>query len=209
MTRSLVVGVTGGIGSGKSTICAEFARFGAPVIDADVAAREVVEPGTPGLAEIVAEFGASVLDSHGLLDRPALRRVVFKDAARRRRLEEILHPKIRARIAEQIAALDAPYCLLAIPLLVEKGNYTFIDRILVVDCPLEIQVERVMRRDKLTVPEVEAIMRTQTTREQRLAMADDVVLNAGDLDPVRGQVAELHQRYLLLAKARQNDRINP
>ena len=209
MTRPLVVGVTGGIGSGKSTICAEFAHFGTPVIDADVTAREVVEPGTPGLSAVVAEFGAGVLDSHGLLDRATLRRIVFEDATRRRRLEEILHPKIRARIAEQIATLDTPYCLLAIPLLVENGSYTFIDRILVVDCPLEAQIERVMRRDKLTVTEVEAIMRTQTTREQRLAMADDVILNAGDLDPVRGQVAELHQRYLLLAKARQNDRNNP
>jgi dephospho-CoA kinase len=203
VTIPLVVGVTGGIGSGKSTVCREFEQLGASFIDADQVAREVVLPGTPGLAAVVAEFGRAVVSADGTLDRAALRRIVFTDPSRRARLEEILHPLIRARIAQCIGEVDGAYCLLAIPLLVEKGNYRDIDRVLVVDCPADVQISRVMARDHLTAEEVAAIMRTQATREERLAKADDVVTNSTDLEAIRAQVRHLHARYLDLARNRE------
>lgn len=200
MSRPLVVGVTGGIGSGKSTICREFEALGVPVIDADVVAREVVIPGSPGLARVVAEFGPEVLTADGALDRPRMRTLVFAEPARRRRLEAILHPLIRERIAADLGRVQAPYCLLAIPLLVERGGGYRLDRILVVDCPEQVQIERVMARDDLTASEVEAIMKTQAPREARLRAADDIISNATDIDAVRAQVANLHQAYLALAR---------
>lgn len=202
MKGPLVIGVTGGIGSGKSTVCAAFERFGIPVIDTDQVAREVVTPGSDGLAAVIAEFGEGVLNTDGTLDRAALRRIVFADPARRQRLEALLHPRIRARVRELVAQVKTPYCLVGIPLLVERGNHQQAERILVVDCPEEVQVARVMARDKLTEPEVRAIMRTQATRQERLDMADDVVINAGDLSAVQTQVETLHARYLALAAAR-------
>ena len=200
MTRPLVIAVTGGIGSGKSTVCDEFARCGVPVIDADQVAREVVLPGSPGLAEITAEFGPSILAPDHTLDRAALRRVVFADPAARLKLEAILHPLIRHATRARIAALDADYCLLAIPLLVEKGHYDQIDRVLVVDCPEDVQINRVMSRDRLTAPEVAAIMRTQATRDARLSRADDVIVNAEGLESITTQVARLHEIYRRLAR---------
>ena len=200
MTRPLVIAVTGGIGSGKSTVCDEFARCGVPVIDADQVAREVVLPGSPGLAEITAEFGPFILASDHTLDRAALRRVVFADPAARLKLEAILHPLIRHATRARIAALDADYCLLAIPLLVEKGHYDQIDRVLVVDCPEDVQINRVMSRDSLTAPEVAAIMRTQATRDARLSRADDVIVNAEGLESITTQVARLHEIYRRLAR---------
>jgi dephospho-CoA kinase len=197
MSQPYVVGVTGGIGSGKSTVCDEFARYGIAVIDADVVAREVVQPGSSGLAAVVEEFGASMLDADGNLDRAALRRLVFGEPGRRDTLEKILHPLIRARIRELLAQVTSPYCLLAIPLLVEKGNYDHVNRVLVIDCPVETQISRVMARDKLTQQEAEAIIRTQASREQRLSRADDTITNATDLDAIRAQVARLHSTYLL------------
>ena len=200
MTRPLVIAVTGGIGSGKSTVCDEFARGGVPVIDADQVAREVVLPGSPGLAEITAEFGPAILAPDHTLDRAALRRVVFADPAARLKLEAILHPLIRHATRARIAALDADYCLLAIPLLVEKGHYDQIDRVLVVDCPEDVQINRVMSRDSLTAPEVAAIMRTQATRDARLSRADDVIVNAEGLESITTQVARLHEIYRRLAR---------
>ncbi len=201
MTRPFTVGVTGGIGSGKSTICREFEALGVPVIDADVVAREVVAPGTDGLSRVVTEFGPTVLTPDGQLDRRRLRRLVFAEPARRERLEAILHPLIRARIAGHLTAVQAPYCLLCIPLLIEHGGRTYdIDRILVVDCPEEVQIARVMARDDLTASEVAAIMNTQASREARLRAADDIISNATDIDAVRAQVAGLHQDYLARAR---------
>lgn len=203
MKRAFVVGVTGGIGSGKSTVCNVFtARHGIPVIDADQVAREVVEPGTPGLAAIVAAFGAEVLGADGRLDRARLRAIVFADPARRTALEAITHPAIRQRMREQVAAVTTPYCLLGIPLLAEGGRHDLVDRVLVVDCPEALQVARVQARDNLTEAEVAAIMRTQATREARLRIADDVVLNDGDTAALAGRVDELHAMYLSLATAK-------
>ncbi len=202
MTRPLVIGVTGGIGSGKSTVCSEFSRYGIPVFDTDQVAREVVVPGSPGLAAVVAAFGTEVLAADGALDRAALRKIVFADPTRRAGLEAILHPRIRSRVQELIAQVTMPYCLLGIPLLVERGNHSQVDRILVVDCSEAAQIARVMARDKLTEQEVTAIMRTQATRQERLDKADDVVINASELSAIQAQVKALHARYLALAENR-------
>lgn len=190
-----IVGVTGGIGSGKSVVCEAFAELGVPVFDADIAAREVVMPGSPLLDEVVAEFGGDILNADGELDRRALRNMVFASDTRREALERLLHPAIRANLAARIARCESDYCLLCIPLLVEKGGYDDLDRILVVDCDPALQRRRVAARDNLTVDEVAAIMRTQATREQRLAAADDIIENNGDLDAVRDRVAQLHRQY--------------
>ena len=202
MTKPLVVGVTGGIGSGKSTVCAAFERHGIPTIDTDQVAREVVMPGTDGLAAVVAEFGPGVLAADGTLDRPALRRIVFADPERRVVLEALLHPRIRARVREHLAAVTTPYCLVGIPLLTERSGHGYLDRVLVVDCPEEIQIARVMSRDKLTASEVAAIMGSQASRQERLAIADDVVTNTRDLTAIHAQVDILHDRYLELARNR-------
>lgn len=199
-TRPLVVGVTGGIGCGKSTICREFAALGAPVVDTDEVAREVVAPGTPGLAAIVARFGADILAADGTLDRRRLRSIVFADDASRQWLEGLLHPLIRARTDEHVRAAGYPYCLVCIPLLVERNGASRVDRVLVIDCPEQLQIERVMARDKLTAPEVEAIMRTQATRAARLAVADDVIENIGNVETVRPAIRALHRQYLDLAQ---------
>jgi dephospho-CoA kinase len=197
------VAVTGGIGAGKSTVCAAFAGHGVPVIDADELARAAVARGQPALAEIAARFGPGVLQNDGSLDRAALRRIVFADAAARRRLEAIVHPRVRAATVRAVARCPAPYLLLAIPLLLETGACrNLVDRILVVDCAPETQIRRVMQRDHLTRGEVEAIMRSQVSREQRLAAADDVVDNNGPPEAIAGPVAELHRRYLGLATGR-------
>jgi len=202
VSRPLVVGVTGGIGSGKSTVCAAFERFGIPVIDTDQVARDVVVPGSEGLAAVIAEFGSGILNTDGTLDRAALRKIVFADPERRQRLEALLHPRIRARVRDLVEQVKTPYCLVGIPLLVERGNHQQAERILVVDCPEEVQIARVMARDKLTEPEVRAIMRTQATRQERLDMADDVVVNAAGLSEIQPQIEALHTRYLALAAER-------
>lgn len=198
--RPLVVGVTGGIGCGKSTICREFAALGAPVVDTDEVAREVVAPGTAGLAAIVERFGKDILTADGTLDRRRLRSIVFADESSRLWLEALLHPLIRARTAEHVRASAFAYCLVCIPLLVERGGGNRVDRVLVIDCPPETQIARVMARDKLTAPEVEAIMRTQATRAERLAAADDVIENIGDVETVRPAIRALHRQYLDLAQ---------
>lgn len=194
-----MVGVTGGIGSGKSTVCAMFAEFGIPVIDTDQVAREVVVPGSEGLAAVVAVFGPDILSADGALDRAALRRVVFQNPALRVQLEQVLHPRIRARVAAHIATVATPYCLVGIPLLSDRSSQGYLDRVLVVDCPEELQESRVMQRDGLSREEVLAIMKSQVSRGQRLALADEVIVNAGDLDGIRAEVAKLHKRYLELA----------
>jgi len=200
VTAALVVGLTGGIGSGKSAVCREFERLGVPVIDADIVAREVVAPGTDGLAAVVARFGDDILAADGTLDRSRLRALVFADDAERGALEAMLHPRIRDRIGAQLAAVSTPYCILCIPLLLEKGGYKNVDRILLVDCPVETQITRVMARDNLTRPQVEAIMRSQATREDRLKIADDVVENSGGLEALRAPVEALHAKYSQIAR---------
>lgn len=192
----LRVGLTGGIGSGKSTVADLFARHGVPVIDTDVIARELVTPGRAALAEIVGAFGADVLDASGQLDRTQLRRRVFTDTAARQRLEAILHPRIRAAVRERLTGLDAAYCLVVVPLLVETKFDQLIDRVLVVDVDEEHQEQRVSRRDGMTADAVRQIMAAQATRRQRIAQADDVIVNNGTIDDLERQVSELHTRYL-------------
>lgn len=198
--RVFVVGVTGGIGSGKTTICREFATLGAPVIDTDQVARDVVAPGSPGLAAVVAAFGPEVLTADGQLDRRRVRQLVFATPALREQLEAILHPLIRQETDARVQAAGFPYCLVCIPLLVERGGGNRVNRVLVIDCPTEVQIARVMARDELTAPEVAAIMRTQASREDRLAAAHDVLENTGDVSLLRPRISALHARYLQLAK---------
>lgn len=195
----LVVGLTGGIGSGKTAVSDRFARLGAPIIDTDLLARELVEPGQPALAEIVADFGADCVDESGRLRRDRLREQVFADPASRRRLEAILHPRIRGLTRQRIAALHAAYCLVVIPLLVETGMTDLVDRVLVVDAPETAQIRRIQARDGVDEAQARRILGAQAHRQRRLALADDVVDNAGDLAELDRQVAALHQRYLALA----------
>lgn len=198
----LIVGLTGGIGSGKSTVAECFAARDVPVIDADVIAREVVEPGTPGLARIVEAFGRDILDENGRLDRSRLGARVFQDPESRKRLEAILHPLIRAEMQRRITHITAPYCVLVIPLLIETGQTDLVHRVLVVDTPRELQYRRVAARDNRPRAEIEAILDVQAGREDRLAAAHDVIVNDADLDALDRQVARLHQRYLELSRTK-------
>lgn len=196
----LVVGLTGGIGSGKSTAARMFAELGVPIIDTDLIARELVEPGQPALDELVAAFGPELLTVDGRLDRPALRRLVFQDPGLRRRLEGILHPRIRRIVQERVRAQDAPYCIVAIPLLVETGQRDLVDRVLVVDAPPTAQLARAVERDGVPAKDVQAVMASQASREARLAAADDVLPNAGDLAELKDRVATLHATYTELSR---------
>ncbi len=196
----LVVGLTGGIGSGKSTVAGMFAERGVPVIDTDVIAREVVAPGTPGLQQVVEAFGEAILDGQGRLDRARLRAQVFQDEAARRRLEAILHPLIEASVRERLARLDAPYAIVVIPLLAETGGYPFIEHVLVVDASRETQIRRTMARDGIDREAVERILAAQAERERRLALADDVLDGELPLPELRKRVHLLDQRYREMAR---------
>lgn len=196
-----VIGLTGGIGSGKTAVSDRFAQRGVPVVDTDQLARELVEPGQPALAEIVAHFGVDCLDESERLHRARLRERVFADSTGRQRLEAILHPRIRKLSQERIAALTTPYCLVAIPLLAETGMTDGLDRILVVDVPEAEQIRRVMARDQIDEIQAQRILAVQVSRAQRLALADDVIENIGDLEQLDRQIAALHQRYLRWAAA--------
>jgi len=193
------VGLTGGIASGKTTVANIFADLGAAIVDTDVIAREVVAPGQPGLAAVVDAFGPSVLLDSGELDRAALRKIVFHDAERRRVLETILHPLIRAQAMRQIDAVVAPYVVVVVPLLLESGFAELVDRIVVVDCQGTQQLDRLRRRDRIDAREAQTMLNAQTARSARLAKADDVVDNSGDLAATRAQVESLHALYLELA----------
>jgi dephospho-CoA kinase len=196
------VGLTGGIGSGKSTVADCFAALGVPVIDTDVIARELTAPGGAALEAIRAAFGATVMQADGTLDRAVLRRRVFADSAARHQLEAILHPRIRQGVALKLATLTAPYALIVIPLLVETGDYRdVLNRVLVVDCPEAVQIARVMARSGLVHGEIKAILAAQAGRAERLAVADDIIVNTVSLGALRAEVAALHQRYLALAAA--------
>lgn len=198
---SFIVGVTGGIGSGKSAVTDRFAALGVTVVDADLASRAVVEPGTAALAAIAERYGAAMLDGDGRLDRPALRKVVFEDPAERGWLERLTHPLIHAWIVDRLAEATSPYAILAHPLLVETGQTGLCQRVLVVDVPEALQIERVMARDDNPEAQVRAIIAAQATREQRLAQADDVIVNDRGLEALDAAVAELHRKYLALAEA--------
>jgi dephospho-CoA kinase len=195
-----VVGLTGGIGSGKSAAADEFARLGASVVDTDAIAHALTQQGGAAVPEIEKRFGKEfVLD--GAMDRQKMRNHVFADPAAKRALEALLHPMIREESARLIAAARAPYVMHVVPLLIESPDYRRrVNRVLVVDAPEEVQVARVRARSNLPEAEVRAIMRTQVTRAARLAAADDVIDNAGSRDALRNQVAALHQKYLQFAK---------
>lgn len=195
-----VVGLTGGIGSGKTTVAELFVEHGAELVDTDAIAHELTMPGGAAMPELIAAFGTSVATPAGALDRAAMRQRVFGDPAARARLESLLHPMIRQLAEERCRAAATPYVVLAVPLLVESGSYRQrCDRVLVVDCPESLQVARVMARSALAEPEVRAIMATQATRQQRLAAADDVIVNDGSRTNLYGQTAGLHLKYLLLS----------
>ncbi|MCL2524335.1 MAG: dephospho-CoA kinase [Betaproteobacteria bacterium] len=195
-----VVCLTGGIGSGKSRIADLFVERGAALVDTDAIARELTGPGGAAMPALLAEFGEEAADASGALDRAAMRRLAFADPERRRRLESILHPLIREEAARRCAAATAPYVILAVPLLVESGGYRDrCRRILVVDCPEATQIARVMVRDGCDEAAVRAIMATQATRAERLATADDVIVNDGDFSALAAQVDALHRQYLQLS----------
>jgi dephospho-CoA kinase len=201
MNPRLRIGLTGGIASGKSTVTQRFAELGVPVIDADVAARIVVERGKPGLEQVVRRFGPGVLDAGGNLDRQALRALIFKDPASRQALDAILHPLIRTDMESQAAAAQGPYLVMAIPLLIEGGRpRERVDRVLVVDTDEATQVQRVQARDSCSADQARAILASQASRAERLAVADDVLLNAGTVADLRQSVDRLHEKYLHLAQ---------
>ncbi len=197
--RRLRVGLTGGIASGKTTVANLFAEHGADVIDTDVIARQVVEPGTQALAEVVEAFGPDILGTDGRVDRAALRQIVFSDASARRKLEAILHPVIGYEMLRQAAESRRRYVVFVIPLLIEAGMQDVVDRILVVDCPVSTQIERLMRRDGGTESDARKILGAQVDRQTRLAAADDVIVNDGDLAGLAVAVRRQHERYLALA----------
>jgi dephospho-CoA kinase len=200
MGRRLRIGLTGGIASGKSTAAERFIELGVPVIDADAAARAVVEPGTPGFAQVIERFGSGMVAGTGELDRRSLRDLIFSDPDARRDLEAILHPLIRADMDRSAAATDGPYVVMAIPLLVEGASRDRVDRILVVDVDEDVQLKRVMERDHCSLDKARAILAAQAHRAARLGAADDVLSNTGTVTDLRQAVDRLHERYLRLAQ---------
>ncbi|MEA3141956.1 MAG: dephospho-CoA kinase [Gammaproteobacteria bacterium] len=204
----LRIGLTGGIASGKSIVTQRFAELKVPVIDADIAARRVVEPGEPGLEQVVRRFGLGVLDASGKLDRRALRELIFSDPASRQALDAILHPLIRAAMEQQAADAKGPYLVMAIPLLIESGRARErVDRVLVVDVAEARQLERVQARDGSSAEQARAILASQASRETRLAAADDVLENDGSVADLRQAVDDLHEKYLHLAKTAAHPKI--
>lgn len=198
MTTPWILGLTGGIGSGKSAVAQHFIDLGVHCVDADHAARWVVEPGRPALAAIVEHFGADVLQPTGELDRAALRARIFQAPEERRWLEALLHPLIGQEIMTNLASAQSPYAILVSPLLVESGQYKLTQRVLVVDAPEQLQLQRTMRRDQVSEEQVQAILKAQALREERLKHADDVLLNDQDLPWLQNEVERLHRFYLTL-----------
>ncbi|MFM5135480.1 dephospho-CoA kinase [Aeromonas rivipollensis] len=195
-----VVAITGGIGSGKTTVANQFAAMGIEVVDADLIAREVVEPGTPALTAIASHFGPGILDQQGRLDRRVLRERIFSDPAAKSWLNALLHPIIRSEILRQCAAASSPYCLLVVPLLVENRLTSLADRVLVIDVDEATQIERTCRRDGVNREQAQAILASQASRSERLAMADDVLDNQiGTTETIRERILALHETYLAFA----------
>ncbi|CBL46663.1 Dephospho-CoA kinase [gamma proteobacterium HdN1] len=199
----LIIGLTGGIGSGKTAATDRFHAHGITIVDADIVARQVVEPGTPALTQIREHFGANVITAEGALDRRALREIVFANPAERKWLEALTHPLIGQEIRRQLEASQTPYTLLVSPLLFESGQVLMAHRTVLVDAPIEAQIHRTIARDNTTEAGARAIVDAQMPREQRLARADDVLTNDQDLAHLHAQVDALHQRYLAMAANRQ------
>jgi dephospho-CoA kinase len=196
----LVIGLTGSIGSGKSTVANLFAAHDVPVIDADIVAREVTQPHTPAFNEIVIRYGNQIIQADGSLDRASLRKIIFTQPEERQWLEALLHPIILQRMQDDIAKLNTHYCLAVIPLLFETDATAFIQRVLVVDAPEKVQLERASLRDKATHEHIQSIIKTQISREERLARANDIIINTGTLAELASQVEKLHQLYLKMAQ---------
>lgn len=202
----LRIGLTGGIGSGKSTIAALFAEHGVPVIDADVIAHQLTLPCTSTTIQVLQEFGPDIADTNGGIDRRRLAQRIFHDRNERARLEGILHPLIRTEMLRQQDNLDAPYCLLVIPLLFEAGQRDLVDRVLVADVDESTQITRIAARDGRSEAEIRAILSSQTDRAQRLKMADDCITNTGNLAELKAKVETLHRKYLALAMDKSSSR---
>jgi len=198
-----ILGLTGGIGSGKSAVAEQFASLGVHTVDADQAARWVVEPGRTALLQIAQHFGDGVLLPTGELNRAALRERIFADPAERQWLERLLHPLIRSEIADHLARADSPYAIMVSPLLIESGQYRTVDRVLVVDVPEMLQIARTVARDQASEEQVRAILKVQAAREERLRHADDVLVNDRDLSWLRSEVERLHHFYLQLRGGRE------
>lgn len=196
----LVIGLTGGIGSGKTMATDHFARLGITVVDADLASRVIVEPGKPALEEIAAHFGRDVLQPDGTLNRARLREIVFADPEARKTLERITHPRIAKEIARQLAASTSPYTILVSPLLFESSQHRYARRTLLIDVPEELQRNRAVSRDGVSAEQIEAIMAVQMSREQRRTLADDVILNDGQPEHLYAAIEALHARYLEMAR---------
>lgn len=192
----MVIGVTGGIGSGKTTVANLFSSLGVPVIDADDLARQVVVPGQPAHEEILQHFGPTVLTKSGKLNRRRLRERVFSDPAKRARLEAIVHPRVYAEMKQQLDCLETAYAIVVVPLLIESGGRELVDRILVVDSPEELQIARTTRRDGTTRAAIEKILAAQLDRSSRLSAADDVIENDGSVELLEQEVSRLHRQYL-------------
>jgi len=190
-----VLGLTGGIGSGKTTVAALFSKRGIPIIDTDQLAREITEPGQPALKEIVDHFGVKILEQDHTLNRSKLRKIIFENPTERQWLEKLLHPLIRAQMQEKIQQYSSPYCIVVIPLLFETTPNPLIKRVLVVDASPLQQVERTIARDQVSREHVEAILKTQLSREEKLKKADDIIYNDGDLKHLETQVEKLHKMY--------------
>jgi len=197
-----ILGLTGGIGSGKSAAAQHFIDLGIHVVDADHAARWVVEPGRPALAKLAEHFGPGVLQADGTLDRAALRKLIFEVPEQRRWLEALLHPLIAEEIAHHLAQAKSPYAILVSPLLIESGQYSMTQRILVIDVPQSLQIQRTLQRDGISEQQVQAILKAQSSREDRLNHADDVLVNDRDLAWLHSEVERLHHFYLTLRGGR-------
>jgi len=195
-----VVVLTGGIASGKTAVSDLFAKRGVPVIDTDLIAHQIVEPGQPALDQVSVEFGRDFLNAEGRLDRRKMRHAIFSNPELKTRLENILHPAIAAEASRQVAVLDEPWCILVIPLLVESDLFPWIDQVLVVDVEEEIQINRVMARDEISREQALAILNAQSSRQDRLALADDIIENSGSLEQLETRVDQLYQLYTALAE---------
>ena len=199
LNRTLRVGLTGGIGSGKTTVAELFRQRGVTVIDADDIAHALIEPGQPGYNAVLEYFGRDIAGESGTLDRKRMRQLVFSNPEKRQALESILHPLVYNEIQDRIATIDSAYCIIAIPLLLETGGGRYVDRVLAVDCNEEDQIQRAMARDNTDRDDIMSIMATQVTRERRLAEADDIIRNDRDISHLVQQVAELDSRYRAMA----------
>ena len=196
----LVIGLTGGIGSGKSTVAEMFESLGVPIIDMDRIARQIVEPGQPALTQIKQAFGEKIVAASGQLNRQQLSKIIFDSVEKRQQLEAILHPLIRQETARQLAELKSPYCIVVIPLLLESEQRSLVDRVLVVDVPESLQITRTMQRDGISAAQVHKILAAQVGRDSRLNAADDVIDNSAAMEDIRHRVDELDQQYRALSE---------